>query len=661
MRPGWRLASIGVLVAALFSMLVLRMWFLQVSEIEDSLEVAESQQVLTVTVDAPRGDVFDRDGTELMAGTIANLRVVVDRRLVPEEREDELIENLSTLLGISAEEIRDTFEENGEGRRFPVGGEIGQSTGIFALENIESFPGISIEPVPVRVYPLGETAAHIVGYVGAPGAIDLERPDISARDQVGKFGVERSYDRLLRGTPGRITYRINGQGQILGVIDETPPQPGGSVVTTIDLDTQRFVEESLAAAIRLARQEGETDVKRAAAVVMDPRDGSIIAMASVPSFDPTLFADGQISQEEWDRLSEDAVLNNFAIQGLYPPGSSFKVPVYALALEEDIYPTVDDDEDDDDGGINPFPDDPTAWYSDGQLLFPETPPLNDWREGGHGWVTLSTSLHESVNTYYWSIALQIWNNRGVEWEEDLLQEWARTLGFGDRTGIDLPFEQQGLVPDREWFQFHQRGNTGLVRTEGVWAGGDVMNIATGQGALVVTPIQMATAYAALVNGGTVWQPRVVDSVRDAENNELFSNLPSAARVVDLKATTVLRLKNDLRGVVSAVNGTARRAFEEFCDGEGPGEEAGGCPALDEVGGKTGTAEIARATNEDEQDIDTAWFVGVAPLSDPEWVVAVVVDQGGSGGQVAAPTARRIFQLLMGESPDPIRSGDDTER
>ena len=652
MKLGWRLVAIGALTAGFFGVLLLRLWFLQVTDVTTSLDVAYEQRVRVVEVEAPRGDIFDSSGKELLAGTVATLRVVVDRKLVDDTAEEFLTRNLSALLAIPASEIRQEFEDKGPGARFPLGGQITQSTGIFVLENIEDFPGVTVQAVPFRVYPLAETAAHIVGYIGSPDDSDLARVEIEINDRVGKFGVEKFYDGLLRGTPGQITYRVNAAGEILGVLDERPPQPGGSIITTIDLDTQRFVESALAAGVALARQDGEL-VLRGAAVVLDPTDGSVIAMASVPAFDPSIFSDGRLSQPEWEELSAKAVFNNFAIQGLYPPGSSFKVIVNALAREYLISPVIEDEYLD----TIDQESDPTLFFSDGELLFPNTPPLNDWKDGGHGLVDLSESLAQSVNSYYWSIALRIWRQRGVDWPEDLLQQFAVRLGLGDPTGIDLPFEQAGLVPDREWFQTNQQNKTGLVRAEGGWSGGDLMNIATGQGALNVTPLQMAVAYAALVTNGTVWEPRVVDSVRDAENNLLFTNPPSAADKLTLRPNTIEELKADLNGVLNSPTGTARVAFEGFCDTE-PDDE---CAALQEVGGKTGTAEIRQATAEDPIEIDTAWFVGAAPLSDPQWVVAVVIDQGGSGGRVAAPTARRIFQYLMGENPDPVRGGEDSER
>lgn len=651
MRSSWRLVAIGGVITAMFATLLLRMWVLQVTDLASALETAESQQIRTVRIEAPRGDIFDRSGRTIMVGTTATLRVIVDRKLIPLEQEPGVIANLSALLGIPAAELRQEFEDRGSGARFPVGDTIPQSVGVFVLENNERFPGVNIEPVPVRVYPLGETAAHVVGYIGAPGEEDLTRTGVGLSDRVGKFGVERSYDRLLRGTPGTITYRVNAQGVILGVIEETPPRPGGSVVTTIDLDLQRFVEGTLEAAYALARQDGEP-VQRAAAVVLDPTDGSVVAMASFPSFDPAAFSDGRLTDQEWAALSEKAAFNNFAIQGLYPPGSSIKTIVYALALDRGISPALEEEYEDLDRS-----QDPTLFFCDGQLLFPATPALNDWKRGGHGLVDIGESLHQSCNLYYWSIALEIWKNRGTRWPEDLLQQWMRSLGLGSRTGIDLPFEGQGLVPDRDWFQYHQQNRTGLVRAEGGWSGGDVMNIATGQGALIVTPLQMAVAYAALVNGGTVWQPRVVSTVRDSENRVIFTKPPSSNRKINMKDETVTRLRADLNGVVNSPLGTARTAFAGFCDDEPDAS----CAALQEVGGKTGTAEIRQAVEEDEQDIDTAWFVGAAPLSDPKWVVAVVIDQGGSGGRVAAPAARRILQYLMGENPDPVRPGADTER
>ncbi|HSG78881.1 MAG TPA: penicillin-binding transpeptidase domain-containing protein, partial [Acidimicrobiia bacterium] len=404
--------------------------------------------------------------------------------------------------------------------------------------------------------------------------------------------------------------------------------------------------------------------------------------------------------------------NNFAIQGLYPPASAFKVVPYTLAIEQGIYPRIETVYATKPEAVREQvwarykglldPNDPTDFFADGVLVFPETPPLKDWicrsqslvqtpeglicPQGGHGVVDIHSALHRSSNQYFWGVALEIWDGRGGQFSEDLLQQWARELGFGERTGIDLPFEQSGVVPDREWFVFHQNNNTGLVRPEGGWSGGDVMNMVIGQGSLTVTPLQVANAYAALANGGTLWRPRVVDSIRDGENNTIFVNIPSVANQVDIEPGTVESLLDDLNGVITV--GTAREAFVGF------GESLG------RVGGKTGTGQTGqffpvldetgqpvRELDEDgnpipildedgnqlldgdgeplfamkEREAYHAWFAGIAPLDDPKYAIVVVVDQGGSGGQVAAPTARRIMQFLMGEKLSPITEGTDSER
>lgn len=712
MSRTWRLVAVGVIFTGLFTVLVLRLWYLQVSTLALALETAEQQQIRVVTIEAPRGDIFDRTGTVLLAGTVASRQLVIDRKLIPEEREEGLINHLAALLAMPAADIRAAFDEAGAGARFPLGEEVSESVAVFVLEHIEDFPGVVVEPVPVRVYPEGETAAHVIGYIGAPADEDLERPGITARDRVGRFGIEKEYDGLLRGTPGRITYRVNAGGEVLGIIDEVPARAGGTAITTIDFALQEFVERALYDGISLSRRDGKEPV-RAAAVVLDPRDGSVLALASVPAYDPSLFSTGSISDEEWARLQETAALNNFAIQGLYPPASAFKVVPYTLALERKIYPTVEQDQYAD----RLDPNDPTSFYADGDLQFPNTPRLKDWKI--HGLVNIHTSLQVSSDNYYWGIALKIWENPDFEWSENLLQDWARSLGFGSPTGIDLPFEQAGIVPDREWFQYHQANKTGLVRLEGAWSGGDLMNMAIGQGAMVCTPLQLANGFAALVNGGTLWRPYLVSEIHNVDDETILTNVPSVLGLVDIAPETVTSLLADLHGVVAAEKGTAYRAFLDFGD------------SLAQVGGKTGTAQIrlpvvqirvdlsavaggfeqrlaenlgvllgvtageiraqfdaqdegasfvlrAEATEasrdfvadhaadfpgvvvETVPEIDTAWFVGVAPLDDPRYIVAVVIEEGGSGGKIAAPTARSILQFLMGEEVDAIRSGEETD-
>ena len=365
---------------------------------------------------------------------------------------------------------------------------------------------------------------------------------------------------------------------------------------------------------------------RAVGVVIDPNDGAVIAMSSVPGFDPNIFVDG-VSEEEWQRLNQQAVFNNFAIQGVYAPASTFKAVAYIAALEETIFPQEAR------ADVDPY-------VCDGLLEFrfrDGSPQLyRDWLADGHGEVDLHSGLQASCDLYFWEIALKVWNGRLSDYDQDLLQQWARRFGFDKATGIDLPFERSGLIPDQDWFETAQKETPLLVR-DSPWAGGDVMNIVIGQGSVLATPLQLANAYGSMVNGGTVWQPRVVDRVETADGAVLENN-PLAVSQVDLGERTVALLRRDLQQVVNGGNGTARRAFVDF------GENVA------QIGGKTGTGEVIKGFIDDDgtviEDVDNALFVGVAPINSPEWIVAVVIERGGSGGRVAAPTAARVLQFLL---------------
>jgi penicillin-binding protein 2 len=246
---------------------------------------------------------------------------------------------------------------------------------------------------------------------------------------------------------------------------------------------------------------------------------------------------------------------------------------------------------------------------------------------------LHSGLHTSCDLFFWEVALSIWSAReDPDGNENLLQEWARRFGFDEETGIDLPFEREGLIPDRAWFERAQKESPGLVR-DGPWTGGDVMNAVIGQGSVLSTPLQLANAYAAIVNGGTLYQPRVVARVVGQDGEVIRENEPVVVRDNELSAQTVAFFRRDLQQVVNGPRGTARAAFADF--GEG----------VEQVGGKTGTAEIIKGETADE-DVDTAIFVGVTPITRPKYVVVTLIERGGSGGRIAAPTARRVLQYLM---------------
>ena len=433
---------------------------------------------------------------------------------------------------------------------------------------------------------------------------------------------------------------------------------------------------------------------RASGVVLNPDDGSVIAMSSYPTFDPSAFVDG-LSVEQWESLGTVSAFTNFAVQGQYAPASTFKVVPYVLALEENYYP-IDrgvgdkeigeepsgessqdapstasttttttlpegaDSDDPEDDVLEPLQSDTDEYSCTGEFRFRlndgSFQTKRDWKwPGGHGPLDLHGALQASCDLYFWDVALRLWNERGDDSgidKENLLQEYARGFGFGETTGIDLPFERGGLIPDRAWFIEEQREGSPRVRQDGSWVGGDLMDAAVGQGAVLATPLQMANGLAAMVNGGTVWQPQVVREIVDQDGIVITENQPTVLNRMDLDPRTTTMLLADLQQVVNnQERGTARAAFADF--GEG----------VELVGGKTGTGEIIKAPRSEHfRQVDSAFFIGVVPVNDPEYVIAVVIERGGSGGRVAAPVARQVFQFLL-NGPDgvtPIAPGLDAD-
>jgi cell division protein FtsI/penicillin-binding protein 2 len=844
MTGSWRLAGVGIVLALMLGVLGLRLWTIQVTETDTYTAVAEQNLIRVVPTPAPRGDIFDRNG-ELLAGTEASLAAVVDMGLVDDDFAEALAQRLSTFLDQPASEILERFENANSGAQIILAKDLTEQQALTLLEHREEFPGVAVIPQPVREYPRGELAAQVLGYIGKPSEADLERPDVKGTDVVGKAGIERSYDDLLRGTEGIIKYQVDASRSVLQQLGEQESAPGDNLILTIDSGIQAQLQESLEAGLGLARdlemaerrealesengdirtrlflalEAAQLEAKRAAieaaaaaasgeddtaadedsvdadtvieidegkvlgslypglpideegvcepvqrvevgvtsrtllsgikertmrleavlqdrsqriavvdidgerfeveegdsfattlraiavtedsivvshsdkwcpvrtvGVVEDPNDGSIIAMASYPSFDPSSFVGG-LTQTEWESLGTINAFTNFAIQGQYAPASTFKTVAYVLAMEEGIYPLdrpvgdrilgdentgttppgeeggEEEEEEEEpapptpsDNELKPLTSDTDLYNCTGSLRFQfndgSSQVYRDWKRNGHGPLDLHGALQASCDLYFWEISLRIWNERSDETginNEDLWQEWARSFGFGTETGIDLPFERPGLIPDRQWFREEQREDTGRVRSTGPWVGGDLMNAIVGQGAVLVTPLQLTNGFSAMLNGGTLWTPRVVSEMVDQEGNVVDENPKSIIQTIDMDPATVWALRSDMQKVVNGPIGTARAAFVGFG------------PNVSTVGGKTGTAEIIKAV-EDVQEVDTAWFVGVAPVLSPDYVVIVVVERGGSGGRVAAPVARQVLQYILNgeDSVTSLEAGENTD-
>ncbi|MGH8927670.1 MAG: peptidoglycan D,D-transpeptidase FtsI family protein, partial [Acidimicrobiia bacterium] len=497
MKFSARLTLVATAFVAMFGILGIRLWFVQVAEGAQSAQIAEEQTWVTINSQAPRGDVIDRTGV-LVATSRFVPRVVVDRRFVNPDDKAGLIQRLSGLLGLPASQLDGMYEAAGLNGRFPVS-EISTDTAYRISEQLSDLPGVSIEKVPQRVYLVGPTAAHVIGHLGLPDDLDLEaRPELDPNLRIGKLGVERVYDAVLQGTPGFSELRLNRQSEVVEERLPVAPVQGATVRLTIDLRLQEIIEQALASGVvlandvkqsdRAAGMEVNHDATRAAGLVLDVTNGEILALASVPDFDPALFVGG-LDSATFQALNDARAFNNLAVSGLYPPASTFKVVTYVSAIEEGL-PLAEENLDPSSGRI----------HCNGTLRLPgfeegSQQVFHDWYTGDKGWLDIHGALEQSCNIYFWSVALGTWREFKLTDQESIIQAWAKNLGFGSVTGVDLTGEAQGIVPDRalfeEWKQFQVENPEAPARLEpgrldlpqGPFLGGDLMNLAIGQGEL----------------------------------------------------------------------------------------------------------------------------------------------------------------------------------
>jgi penicillin-binding protein 2 len=652
MKFALRLTTLGIVFIAMFSVIGLRLWFIQVAEGPQIARAAEEATWVGKSSFAARGDIYDRNGT-LLATSRMVPAVMVDRTFVQPEQRDRLIQELASLVGMDPVQLDALYEEAGINGRFQVS-TVSNEIAYAINESLDELPGVEVVKVPERVYLNGPTMAHVVGHLGLPEEADLtERPELDMNVRIGKLGIERVYDEELQGEPGTVEYRVR-RGAIIEQKPPVEPVSGSSLVLNLDLALQEKVELALEEGVALSnevkeqeRDKGEevfSETQRAAAVVLDVNTFDVLALASFPDFDPSNFVAG-IDATTFDALNEAKAFNNLAVSGLYPPASTFKAITYTAKLEENLpFPTEVE-------GI-----DGDMVNCDGTLVLDEladgSPQVkHDWYDPRElGWLDIHGALENSCNIYFWNVALGTYQTFNNTPQENILQDWATRLGYGHETGIDLTSEAPGIVPTRQLFEEYKayqmenpeeppRLEPSRLELASPWLGGDLMDFAIGQGAFTSTPLQVASSYAALINGGTILEPRVVREIigPDGESTPVDRSAPVT---VEIDPATRASLLEDLGRVVNG--GTAAAAFTDF--GEG----------VENVGGKTGTAQAA-ATQDNH-----AWFVGVTTLSDPRYVVAVLIDEGGSGGQVAAPVARNIMQYLMGNEQTPIVQGEEAD-
>ena len=575
-----RITIIAAVVLAAFCVVAGQLWYLQVLEGGHFLDASDKNRIRIRPVAAPRGILFDRHGAPLVDNRPAFTLSLMPRELPREADErDAVLGRVAALLRIPFAELTEAVSRVSADSFLPV--RVRRGLSIEDMAKVEEWklelPGVIVEVEPQRTYPSSRFAAHLLGYVREANEEHLRQGRHRRGDMVGQSGLERLLDEYLRGRDGGERIEVDVLGRPVRIIQQTEPRPGAEVVTTVDRRIQEAAEASM---------EG----RAGAVVVMDPRNGDVLAMVSTPAFAIDRFT-GTIDRAAWVRLVQDPdhPLLNRTLQSQYAPGSIFKIIVTAAGLQERT--------------LTPF----DRTYCSGQFQL-GTGTFKDWKEEGHGLVDLKEAMVQSCNVFFYEAGLKVGGG--------MMTRYARAFGFGEATGIDLGSERVGLIPRPR-----------LRRGRQIWAPGDVVNMSIGQGQLLVTPLQVAAFMSAVANGGVRWKPRLIQRVERPGAGLLWSDSGKVAGHVELSPLVWAFLRKSLTTAVR--------------DGTGASVAI---PGL-EIAGKTGTAQT---TTRSRTDQDHAWFAGFAPAHDPEVVVVVLVERGGPGGQVAAPVARKIFNAIFFE-------------
>ena len=597
------LVTFSVGIALVFVVLAVSFWNFQVGQHARFSEMAENNHLRTLRLRAPRGVVFDRNGRVLMEN-----RYSLNISLVRERIEDlgEALDVLARVTNVPVQSLHDAVERNQtvpDYRALTVISDASLAQVAAVTSRRLELPGVVVEQIPTRFYPSNGLASHLFGYVGEATDEQLDTttdPRVRSGSIVGQSGVEQRYNELLMGDDGERHVMVNSVGREVEMIDEVPPGAGRQIQLTLDYELQRAAE----AAFQAGGYTGSV-------VALDPRSGDVLSLLSVPGYDPNDFALG-IDSDTWKSLNSDLrlPLQNRALQGRYPPGSTFKIVVAAAAMEE--------------GLITP---DFKVSCRGGATFFNRFFRCH----AVHGTVGLDEAIEKSCNTYFYTVGNML--------DVDVINQWSQSLGLGVMSGIDLPHEVEGLVPSRDW----KRERFGEP-----WYPGETISLAIGQGALSVTPVSLAVMMATVANGGTRITPRLLKAVRD-NNGWRETNVSQTFETVEMLPTTIDALRRGLWMVVNR-EGTGGLARIEGRD----------------VMGKSGTAQVVslarRAAAQDEEEEvdfrDHGWFVFAAPRDDPQ-IAGVVFAEHSDHGYLAAPIARHIMATFFAKQdrkPLPVLSG-----
>ena len=595
-----RLTGVMYCVVVAFAILVVRLFYLQIIEGHEYRRLSENNSIRLQSVDAPRGLILDRNGRLLVDN-----RPSFDLNIILKDAKpvDQTVARLAEYMQVPAEDLVAKIAPGGGVSSYkPV--LLKQDIGRDALAAIEvhkfDLPGIVMLINPRRHYIFENSAAHLIGYMGEINNNELncgDYPGCRVGDYIGKFGIERSYESVLRGQRGGRQVEVNVNGQVVRVLKTVRARPGKNIFLTIDYNLQQTTEKLL-------------KDRAGAAVAMDPKTGEVLAMVSSPSFDQNMFVSG-MSHEAWQALvtNPHRPLENKAIQAEYPPASTYKVVVALAALEEGLIDTE------------------TTYNCPGYHRFGDRV-FRCWRRGGHGTVNVVRALAESCDVFFYNV--------GHELGVDTIARYARACGLGQPTGVSLANEANGLIPTTTWK---------VQRFGEPWQGGETLPVAIGQGYDLTTPIQMLMVTAAVANNGFINRPQLLKKIETADGQVVERGRILANGRLPASQQTLAIVKRGLWEVVNTDGGTARWARL----------------AKIEMAGKTGTAQVVgRKKGEEsipEEEMEAhlkphAWFLAYAPADDPAIAVTVIVEHGEHGSSAAAPIARDMIRTYLMEKYDP---------
>jgi penicillin-binding protein 2 len=608
-----RLRVMGVLVAALFSLMFVRLWYLQVLDTKGFAQAVTQSRVRELEVPAPRGLVLDRSG-DVMVGNQVTEDITLSR--VAAQQHPEVVEQLAALLGIAPAQIQADLSnvQYSLYEPVPVMESAPISDVLYIGEHSSQFPGVSATADTTRTYPMGQTGVQMLGYVG-----EITGQELSANksrgyqlgDLFGQSGLEYQYQSALRGRPGVKRVEVNAQGQVVGTLGQTQPSSGEDLVTNIDGGLEQTLQQALDA--QIASLHGSST--EGAAVALDPQTGAVLALVSSPTYDPTWWYPA-MTTAHYQQISADGSLNDWAIQGLYTPGSTFKLATATAALQDGLITPG-----------TPFDDTGTFTISGCKAGAPGCATYHDNEGEAGGVINVTQALTISSDDFFYNLGVNFWNARG-QYGETPIQDAANALGYGEVTGIDLPYESPYARVDSPAVVAKEHAQDPTDYPNGSWFTGNNLELAFGQGGTVITPIEQAVAFATFANGGTRYAPEIGAGLVDPSSGRVVQSIgPKVTGHVSYSAANYKAMLDGFEGVVNSPSGTAYQDFQGFPLSSFP------------LAGKTGTATV-------QEKQPNSWFVGWGPVNDPQYLIAVVIQGGGYGSQAAAPVVRQGFNYVV---------------